>query len=259
MRILFCFTLLPLFSNFAECQEFDTIPIYFDVDSDRPILNKTTEYQQFVPSTVGVTTVIKLEAHCDTTGSLEYNDELAQRRIAAVKNRLVADQWNVNAVEKIYSERVAGKDSNYSHDIYRRVDIIVRISPPTDAELLTMKLNEFLNDTVSEKSIDLKILFLGGTTTLMKESIPEAKALKDFLRANPTIKIEIHGHVCCGDNFPLSYNRAKMITEFLMAQGIDLNRMTFEGHSNTKPKIHPEVTDEDRKQNRRVAIVFKKS
>jgi len=257
MRNVFYLALLFLWHD-ASGQDFDTIPIYFNVDSDRPIINKSSQNTQFKRSGEGHSTVIRLEAHCDTTGSEEYNDALAQRRIRAVKQQLIADNWKIDAVEKIYSERIAGVDSEYVHDIYRRVDIIVKITPPTDAELLTMKLNAFLEDTVAEKSIDLKILFLGGTTTLMRESIPEAKALKDFLRENTTIKIEIHGHVCCGDNFPLSYNRAKMITEFLIAQGIDLNRMTFEGHSNKKPKVYPEVTDEDRKQNRRVAIVFKK-
>ena len=239
-------------------QSFDTISVYFNVDSDRPISNTTTQYANYEPSSPGFAKVIRLEAHCDTTGSLEYNDDLAKRRINAVRKMLEQDRWTITGDEKIYSERLANKAQNYSHEIFRRVDIIIKINPPTNAELLRMELNAFKADTVKEKSIDLKILFHGGQTLLLQESIPEAKELKDFMLANPDISADIHGHVCCADNYPLSFNRAKTIAEFLMRQGVDSSRLTFQGHSNKQPKISPERTDEDRKQNRRVVVVFKK-
>lgn len=253
--------LLLLFSPFCGyAQTLDTLSIYFALDSDKPIINRTTDYANYEPSVAGLVKVIRLEAHCDTTGSLEYNDDLAQRRMNAVLTVMEQDRWNIsNATTKIYSERKAGTDQDYTHDIYRRVDVIIRIAPPSNAERLTMELNAFVSDTVSATSIDLTILFHGGTTNLMSESVPETKALKDFLVKHPDISADIHGHVCCGDNYPLSYNRAKIIAEYLMKQGVDARRLTFQGHSNKQPKIYPEKTDDDRKQNRRVAVVFKKS
>jgi len=253
--------LLVSFGYTVSCwsQTYDTLAIYFALDSDKPVINRTTEYANYEQPTAGIITVLRLEAHCDTTGSMEYNDDLAQRRIQAVKKVLEQDRWDISRThEKIYSERKAGNDALYTHDIYRRVDIIIKIAPPTNAQRLTMQLNAFATDTASTTSIDLTILFHGGTTKLMTESVPEAKALKDFLLSHPEIKADIHGHVCCGDNFPLSYERAKLIAEFLVKQGINGNRLTFQGHSNKKPKVHPEVTDEDRKRNRRVAVVFHK-
>lgn len=252
-------SLLILSCKFALGQTFDTISVYFNVDSDQPIVNRTTEYANYEQSSPGFARVVRLEAHCDTTGSLDYNDDLAKRRIDAVRKMLVRDRWTVSDNEKIYSERLANKAKNYSHEIFRRVDIIIQIKPPTNAELLRMELNAFKADTAKVKSVDLKILFHGGQTILLQESIPEAKELKDFMLANPEIRADIHGHVCCADNYPLSFNRAKKIAEFLMAQGVDANRLTFQGHSNKQPKISPERTDEDRKQNRRVVVVFKKN
>ncbi len=246
-------------SSASLAQTYDTVSIYFHTDSDRPIVNVTSEYRQYEPSAEGKSTVIKLAAHCDTTGSMEHNDDLAQRRINAVQKQLIQDRWNVNAIHTIYSERIANTAQNYTHELFRRVDIYIKIEPFSNAELLTIQLNQFKTDTVQQKSIDLNIVFFGGTTVLMQEAIPEAKALRDFMLANPNVSVDIHGHVCCGDNYPLSLNRAKMIMEFLMAQGIEAKRMTYQGHSNKAPKVSPERTDDDRKQNRRVAVVFKKS
>ncbi|MCR9172138.1 MAG: OmpA family protein [bacterium] len=240
-------------------QTYDTISIYFALDSDRPIVNRTTEYANYEQPTPGMLSVIRLEAHCDTTGSMEYNDDLAQRRMDAVIQMMAKHRWLVsNAKRKIYSERKAGEDENYTHDIYRRVDVIIKIQPPTNAQLLTMKLNSFANDTSQFTQIDLTILFHGGTTTMMSESVSEAKALRDFMLAHPEINADIHGHVCCGDNYPLSLGRAKLITEFLMKQGVAASRLTYQGHSNSQPKVWPETTDEERKQNRRVTVDFKK-
>lgn len=252
--------LLFLLSTLASrAQIYDTLSIYFALDSDRPMVNRTTDYANYEPSAAGIPSVVRLEAHCDTTGSMEYNDDLAQRRMDAVLKLMENDRWDVSrAVKKIYSERKAGTDANYSHDIYRRVDVYIKIQPPTNAQLLTMKLNAFANDTSQITQIDLTILFHGGTTIMMTESIPEAKALKDFMLSHPEINADIHGHVCCGDNYPLSLGRAKLITEFLMKQGVAANRLTYQGHSNYLPKIWPETTDEERKLNRRVTVDFKK-
>lgn len=251
--------LFLLVSLACRAQTFDTLAIYFALDSDRPIVNRTTEYTNYEQSVPGMLNVVRLEAHCDTTGSMEYNDDLAQRRMDAVLKLMANDRWDVSgAVKKIYSERKAGEDQNYSHDIYRRVDVYIKIQPPTNAQLLAMKLNAFAADTAQITQLDLTILFHGGTTIMMTESIPEAKALKDFMLAHPEIHADIHGHVCCGDNYPLSLGRAKLITEFLMKQGVVAKRLTYQGHSNYQPKVWPETTDEERKQNRRVTVDFKK-
>lgn len=255
--LFFFFLFLPIAGN---AQTYDTLAIYFALDSDRPIINRTTAYANYEQSAPGLATVFQLEAHCDTTGSMEYNDDLAQRRMDAVIKMMSKDRWVVDdAKRKIYSERKAGTDENYTHDIYRRVDVIIKIQAPTQAQLLTMKLNAFANDTAKITRIDLTILFHGGTTIMMTESIPEAKALKDFMLAHPEINADIHGHVCCGDNYPLSLGRAQLISEFLMKQGVKARRLTYQGHSNHQPKIWPETTDEERKQNRRVTVDFKKT
>ena len=93
---------------------------------------------------------------------------------------------------------------------------------------------------------------------MITESIPEAIALKEFMLSHPEIHADIHGHVCCADNYSLSLGRAKLITEFLIKQGVIANRLTYQGHSNHDPKVWPETNDEERQQNRRVTVDFKK-
>jgi outer membrane protein OmpA-like peptidoglycan-associated protein len=250
------FTILLHVSSVA--QQYDTLIFYFHVDSDRPITGHS--YTSYTKPRESIVTVIRLEAHCDTTGALDYNDALAERRIAAVRELLVEDGWScTNAREKIYSERKASIDNQYTHEQYRRVDVYLKIAPPTNAQRLQMRLNEFSNSSEDSASIDLTILFHGGSTAWLNESVAEAKALRDFMLSNPNINADIHGHVCCGDNYPLSYGRAKFIAEFLVKQGVSPERLQFEGHSNRQPKVFPELNAADQKQNRRVNVVFKKT
>ena len=52
----------------------------------------------------------------------------------------------------------------------------------------------------------------------------------------------------------LSENRAKLIYDFLVREGIDGNRLQYKGYGSSRPKIYPETTDEDKQANRRVEI-----
>lgn len=81
--------------------------------------------------------------------------------------------------------------------------------------------------------------------------------LMDYLIDNPKLQLNISGHTDSrGDaekNIYLSHLRAVAIKEFLTKNGgIDPARVTAQGYGNTMPIIKEELTDEDRKINRRV-------
>ena len=79
------------------------------------------------------------------------------------------------------------------------------------------------------------------------------------LKNNPTLKIEIQGHLCCmpNDRLDLSTQRAKAINNFLIANGINENRLTFKGFGSTQPIFPiPEKDEAQRAANRRVEIMI---
>ncbi len=104
-----------------------------------------------------------------------------------------------------------------------------------------------------------EIYFVGGKATIAEESYPRLKRLKDFLILNPSISIEVQGHVNDEGkrsitSFKLSKKRADKIVEYLVSSGIDPARLSAVGFGNTRP-IFPEPTsEEEREANRRVEI-----
>jgi outer membrane protein OmpA-like peptidoglycan-associated protein len=72
-------------------------------------------------------------------------------------------------------------------------------------------------------------------------------------------KVRIEGHTDNqGDsahNLSLSHKRANNIMRYLVAHGVDANRLVAEGYGDTKP-IADNATEEGRAQNRRVVFVI---
>ncbi len=82
--------------------------------------------------------------------------------------------------------------------------------------------------------------------------------LIELMHKNPTWKLHIRGHVCCGPDQKISEKRAKNVYKFLLKKKIDASRLSYEGYSDTKPIVFPEKTDEDAHTNRRVDFMITK-
>jgi len=80
-----------------------------------------------------------------------------------------------------------------------------------------------------------------------------------FLKENPTIKIEIQGHTdnigTAEFNLQLSENRAKSVYEYLISKGIPTHRLRYKGFGFMKP-IASNDTEEGRAKNRRTEFVI---
>lgn len=111
--------------------------------------------------------------------------------------------------------------------------------------------------------------FQPGRHVLLIESVPDLKKLLSILLRREKLKIEIRGHICCMESGPglidgidldtgtrdLSLRRAQNIYQFLIRNGIDSTRLEYSGFGSSE-KIHdPELTEEQKKQNRRVEIL----
>lgn len=85
------------------------------------------------------------------------------------------------------------------------------------------------------------VFFDLAKSTLRKESFVELDKLTDFMVKNPTLKIEIGGHTDSrGDakaNLKLSSDRAKAVYDYIVAKGVDANRMAYAGYGSTKTVI----------------------
>jgi outer membrane protein OmpA-like peptidoglycan-associated protein len=99
--------------------------------------------------------------------------------------------------------------------------------------------------TNNTAAVTLKNVFFDfAKATLRPESTIELNRLRDFLKANPAVKIEIAGHTDTRDdaatNMVLSTNRAKAVYDFLVTGGIDPKRLSYKGYGETKPIISDE-------------------
>lgn len=102
------------------------------------------------------------------------------------------------------------------------------------------------------------ILFDVNKADIKPESTAFVKQLAEWLKANPTIKLEIDGHTDsdggAAANKLLSQKRADAVKQLLVSFGISESRLTTKGYGDTKP-IKPNTTSEGKAENRRVEFI----
>lgn len=236
------------------------------LDSVSPVLGSSGTYS------------IVVWAYCDADGSEESNVLLSQARAKAIRDVLISnklDEKSITLNSLGESEPVADNNTEQGKAKNRRAQIAITYQSPPDVknkqvddpkppvavtntkeeaapeELFTGKLE------VGKRLVIKNLNFEGGTAVLLEESEPALKSLLKLMKDNPTLEIEIGGHVCCGPDMPLSTLRAKKIYMYLKGYGISEKRMSYKGYSFDKP-IAPENTEEGKKANRRVEITILK-
>lgn len=113
-----------------------------------------------------------------------------------------------------------------------------------------------------DKLVLNNILFQANSTSLLSRSKTELASLAYLLKNNPTIKIEIDGHVNApGEkntdyNLKLSEGRAKAIYDYLIKNGIEASRLSYKGFGNTQMIFPNAKTEMEMKVNRRVEILI---
>lgn len=99
------------------------------------------------------------------------------------------------------------------------------------------------------------VLFEFDKSQLLEDSIEELDRLFRYLEANNDLKVEIYGHTdnvgTANRNKELSLNRAKAVSEYLILQGLNPNRIKWFGYGSSKP-VSENKTEEGRSGNRRV-------
>jgi len=80
------------------------------------------------------------------------------------------------------------------------------------------------------------------------------------MKANPELKLQLEGHTCnigtTEYNLALGERRAQAVREYLIARGIDANRLSTVSYGEERPK-YDNARNETRRLNRRAALVVR--
>jgi outer membrane protein OmpA-like peptidoglycan-associated protein len=217
---------------------------------------------------------IKLTGHCDARGSDEYNIRLSESRVQAVRSYLTQHQItdsSITSIQALGERQPLNKNRTETEmAINRRVEILYHLLPVVveKSKPANETLAQQLKDTsvkVGGKLVLKNLNFEGGRHVLLPWSVPVLQELLQILKNSPSLKIAIEGHVCCAQGsvdgldidtktYNLSVNRAKVVYDYLVDNGIDPARLEWDGYGNKYPIIYPEITESDRTTNRRVEI-----
>ena len=168
----------------------------------------------------------------DTTRLSQWSDEKGKISTSIQKNKsygLIADAEGYLP----YSENLAADSSSVR-------ELVIRMISVSSAKNKVMVMQN--------------VFFESGSAALLPGSDPELKKLLTTMQKIADMKIEIRGHTdnvgTDASNQQLSEARAKAVYTFLISNGIDPSRLTYQGFGETQPKAD-NATGEGRKQNRR--------
>lgn len=266
-----------LWSGIILSQEQATF--YFDLDQD--FLNRISEvkFTHWLLDNQQIK-ISRIEAYCDSTASFSYNKQLAYKRAEHVKKRLEENTILVDSTSIIVAFGEDFKGATHQ-GIHRKVVIfyqktiqnsnliipstVPNVNPvnPIEAPItLTSKnLTTQLQKAKAGEFIILQNVNFKFNSEVMVD--PAAEILKELLRfmqLEPTLKIEIQGHICCNsdpNDIKLSARRAKAVRDYLISNGIWQQRLSYKGFGSNKPLfILPEKNEKERAANRRVEILI---
>jgi outer membrane protein OmpA-like peptidoglycan-associated protein/tetratricopeptide (TPR) repeat protein len=216
--------------------------------------------------------------------SFELYPEARPKKVLFVKGELTAkNEGDLNnvSIDINYADgtseqiRVNGNDGKYAAVIQtdKPQDVMLTINRDGSAfdsrliekeivETETFSRNQNMEIRPIEKGASYTIndiLFATNSYELTERSKFILRQFATFLKANPTIKVSIHGHTDdVGDdakNMTLSVNRAKAVMDFLVAEGVKASRLKYAGFGETKPKVS-NSNEGNRALNRRTEFVI---
>ena len=229
----------------------EKLDVFFDFNKANPNSNSMDILNNWVKKNPDAE-VLKMEGYCDTVDSKNYNLKLAKRRIHSVETILKLNK--IKAVDQL--ERIPfGEDFDFSsnQDENRKVHIFYQIP-------ITNSFSEKVKNAKVGELLKLKGLnFYNMSDVILPDSRPILDELLQIMNNNPTLKIEIQGHICCKEVEveDISIKRAKTVYNFLLSNGISEDRITYKGFASTRPIYPlPEKNEEERVANRRVEILI---
>lgn len=113
--------------------------------------------------------------------------------------------------------------------------------------------------SVGDAVVLQNIHFEYNSAALTEDSQTGIQMLADFLRRNPELKVELAGHTDdvggATYNLKLSSDRAEVVRNALIDEGIEASRLTAKGYGATKPLMLND-SEEHRAMNRRTEMII---
>jgi len=275
MRILLllicnCFLIGNTYAQYG----FDTLRIYFDIGSYQPARESYNELDTLAASLQQQPRGILIYGYADYLGTEVPNQQLSEKRAFAVRNYLqekgVGSQWILTTMGM--GQREAKLPNEHGNPFNRRAEIFIKRTLPKsivevheEKKQMPAPMIDLAALKVQETIVLEQIHFYESMHQIMPESYPALQELLRVMRDNPTLEIQIEGHICCVTGYPdamdietgnldLSFQRAKMVRDYLVKNGIAPTRLRYIGLGHSKPLVPVELTEQDRIKNRRVAI-----
>lgn len=217
--------------------------------------------------------ILYIAGHTDTTGTGSYNQNLSRKRAATIAR--FCQSLTAHADFSLYYYGETRPLSNHQA-LNRRVEIGLRLPVQvTEAAPIPKTTNtkdSLVAPTLFEKTrltLD-KLYFRADRAELESHSLGYMQELKQivagFLRKYPGALIEISGHVNCPRRFEkdkvymqrmkdLSVQRAELIHQLLITDGIPASNLRYKGMSNTEMIFPNAGTEEEMRKNMRVEII----
>lgn len=255
--------------------------VYFELDESTISIKEGEKLNNWLSQFEDTLKRIEVIGYTDFLASDDYNLKLSQRRAESVLAKIEADPRLIYRMSLVSAKGEEFSNSNGSVagiPSDRKVEIIVhrqeinsdtlpRINTPELKAESAPKTEYDLLETASVgQTIVLKNLnFFPGRHFLIPQALPELERLTQILLRNPSMEIEIQGHICCKldsidamdvntRTYSLSQNRAEYVYDQLVLSGVDSSRMKYRGFAGSRPLYNPELTAEHRNKNRRVEI-----
>ncbi|GAB0157444.1 OmpA family protein [Chryseobacterium sp. Alg-005] len=219
---------------------------------------------------------LRIFGNCDPSGSTEYNKALSKSRANAVNEYLKGKIGNnIQLISSIGLGEEKQINDNTTEELRgknRRVDIFIEQKLVPGKKVSRRILPSFLDTQVSQLKMNETyslpdVNFIGNRHIWLPNGEAQLVRLFNILKENPTLEIELQGHICCdyenfdGEDidlktFNLSWTRANAIKEYLEKRGIDASRIRAKGLGHLNPAVYPELTETDQVRNRRVELVL---
>lgn len=288
------FILLFLLFSVVSSQAQEQFALYFDSNKFELNAKENSRLNAWIKENKN-NKIVAIHGFTDEDGTNGFNDTLAQKRVNFVFN-VVRNQIRTREDFKTRSfgeSFVQSKNKAENRrviiyyilekDLAREDEILgikkepIKEEPKPEIEYPEKLVFENPNGTKSEFKLDrvfmkqiehakkgekLKIEnlnFIINTFAVVPESRGKLYELLLVLQSNPSLKIEIQGHLCCMpvDRTDLSTQRAKAVYQFLIANDVYRARLSYKGFGSTNPIYPlPEKDEKERAANRRVEILI---
>jgi outer membrane protein OmpA-like peptidoglycan-associated protein len=273
--------LVILLCGIGFCQAQD---VEFDIYFDSGKSKLSSKHQQKISKKLAdldstITYNIIVKGYTDFVDTENFNLELSKDRAIAVSSYLKENFTSlINSIEKEAKGEIPTEEKlqNERVGVKKHRKVSISISKNDHKPRVVRRKENIYVVPVKKLSVGKsyavgQINFKTGKVTLVKSSMKELDKLVRFLRKNPSIHIEVQGHVCCGGNDDsdamnsetgtktLSVDRARFIYNYLITRGISEKRLTYKGYAFKSPLKYPERGNRDRGANRRVEIMITKN